>query len=264
MGTEVHVMLDAPRSARAERVLSSAEAEFERLEQTMSRFRPGSELSRLNREGYLARASSDLTHVLELALEARVATGGLFDPTVHDAVVGAGYDRTFEDLVEQAGETVRARCGGVVRIRGRRVVLAPGTRLDFGGIAKGFAVDRVCELVACSGPCVVNAGGDLCTRGGSWPVAITDELTVALDDGAMATSGTDRRRWRRGGREQHHLIDPRTGLPAETGLLRVTVVAATAVEAEVLAKAAFLGAEVDVPRALVLADGRVLLAGGLS
>ena len=79
----------------------------------------------------------------------------------------------------------------------------------------------------------------------------------------MATSGIDRRRWTRGGEERHHLIDPSTGLPAEAAYRRVTVVAPDAVEAEVLAKAVFLGADVDVPRVLVLADGRVVLAGGL-
>ncbi len=80
----------------------------------------------------------------------------------------------------------------------------------------------------------------------------------------MATSGRDRRRWVRGGEEQHHLIDPSTGRPSVSDLVRVTVVAGSAADAEVLAKAAFLGADVDVPRVLVSADGRVVLAGGLA
>ena len=109
----------------------------------------------------------------------------------------------------------------------------------------------------------VNAGGDLAVRGGAWPVGVAEDLTLELSHGGIATSGRDRRRWRRDGEELHHLIDPKTGRPAESDLLRVTVVAGSAVEAEVLAKAAFLGADVDVPRVLVTADGRTILAGGL-
>ena len=96
MGTDVELLLDAEPGERAERALDRAEAEFERLEQVMSRFRDDSELSRLNRDGRIADASPDLVRVVELALEAREATGGRFDPTVHDAVVAAGYDRTFD------------------------------------------------------------------------------------------------------------------------------------------------------------------------
>ena len=101
-------------------------------------------------------------------------------------------------------------------------------------------------------------------RGGSWPVGVTDDVTLELTRGAIATSGRDRRRWRRNGEELHHLIDPSTGRPAVSDVLRVTVVAGSATEAEILAKAAFLGADVDVPRVLVTADGRTVLAGGLA
>src|SRR3990172_316337 len=94
----------------------AAEAEFERLEAVMSRFRPESELSSLNREGSL-EASPDLLRVVELALEARERTGGRFDPTVHDAVLAAGYDRTFEELAEDAPSSPPATpCGGAVEV----------------------------------------------------------------------------------------------------------------------------------------------------
>jgi thiamine biosynthesis lipoprotein len=87
---------------------------------------------------------------------------------------------------------------------------------------------------------------------------------LELTTGAIATSGRDRRRWRCGDEERHHLIDPATSRPAVTDVLHVTVVAPTAVEAEVLAKVAFLGGAVDVPHVLVRSDGRVTLAGGLA
>lgn len=267
MGTGVELLLDAPAGERSERALDRAEAELERLEQVLSRFRDDSELSILNREGRSSSASPDLVRVLELALAAREATRGLFDPTVHDALVAAGYDRTFEEVAADGPATAPGcdtRCGGTVHVDGPTVTLSPGTRLDLGGIGKGYAVDRVVELLAVAGPCLVNAGGDLAVRGGSWPIGVTEELTLELSRGGMATSGRDRRRWIRGGKELHHLIDPSTGRPAESPLERVTVVADSAAEAEVLAKAAFLGADVDAPRVLVTAEGRTILAGGLA
>ena len=266
MGTDVELLLDAPEGERAEHAFDRAEAEFERLEQMMSRFRDDSELSRLNRDGRLEAASPDLIRVVELALAARELTGGRFDPTVHDAVIAAGYVRSFDDVPADTAGRVSAtpRCGGSARIDGRTIELDPGTRLDLGGIGKGYAVDQVAELLALTGPCLVNAGGDLAVRGGVWPVGVTSDLTLELTRGAIATSGRDRRRWRVGGAEMHHLIDPATGRPADGDIVSVTVVAESAVDAEVLAKAAFLGARVDVPHVLVTTDGRTVLAGGLA
>ncbi len=236
MGTEIELLVDAGDALRE---LDAAEAEFHRLEAILSRFREDSELSRLNREGTL-RAGPDLLRVVELALDGRARTGGRFDPTVHDALVAAGYDRTFEEIA--GGDPLPARpAGGEVHVDGARISLAPGVRLDFGGIGKGYAAERAAELLALAGPCLVNAGGDIAVRGGAWPVGVED-VTLELSSGGMATSGRDRRRW---GRGQHHLIDPRTGAPAKTDLLRVTVVAADAVEAEVLAKSVFLGGPSD-------------------
>jgi len=264
MGTEVEIFLDASEGERAESALDRAEAEFERLEQIMSRFRADSELSQLNREG-VVEAGPDLVRVVELALEARESSGGLFDPTVHGALVAAGYDRSFAELPldgPAAGDP--GACGGRVSVEGSTIQLESSTQLDLGGIGKGYTVDRVAAVLARTGSCLVNAGGDLAVRGGAWPVGIADGLTVELTRGAIATSGRDRRSWRRDGEAQHHLIDPSTGRPARTDLLRVTVVAASAVEADVLAKIAFLGGEVDVPRVLVTSDGTVVLAGGLA
>jgi thiamine biosynthesis lipoprotein len=264
MGTEVELLLDVGPSLEALSAFDDVEAEFHRLEKVFSRFDPDSELSRLNARGNAA-ASDDLRGVVRQALAARTRTGGLFDPTVHAALVGCGYDRSFE-LVgssSQAPDGVPG-CGGAVFLEGERIVLDPGVTLDLGGIAKGYAVDRACDLLAATGPCLVNAGGDLAVRGGAWPIAIEGGPTLELSSGAIATSGRDRRCWQQGGSPMHHLIDPRTSRPAETELLRVTVAAGCAAEAEVLAKAAFLGAPVGCPRALVFADGRTVLAGGLA
>jgi thiamine biosynthesis lipoprotein len=272
MGTEVELLVDADEPSPA---VLFAEAEFHRLEAILSRFQPDSELSRLNGAGDL-QAGPDLVRVVELALAARERTGGRFDPTVHDALVAAGYDRSFEQVpADRPGIIGGRRCGGVISVDRCTIALEPGIRLDLGGIGKGYAVECATTILAVAGPCLVNAGGDLAIRGGSWPVGVDTPdgpLTLELAEGALATSGRDRRRWRRNGRELHHLIDPFTGAPAETDLLRVTVVAADAVEAEVWAKTLFLAGEdqavgeadaLGLPTVLITADGRTRLAGGL-
>ena len=271
MGTEIDLFVDAPNGDAA---LAAAEGEFHRLESLFSRFRDDSELSRLNRDGAID-ASPDLAEVVALALRAREQTGGRFDPTIHEAIVAAGYDRSFELLSPDGNESRKARCGGGVRVDGDRIELEPGAKLDLGGIGKGYAAEQAATVLAAAGPCLVNAGGDVAIRAGAWPVGVqtsTGTLTLELSTGALATSGRDRRRWLRDGRELHHLIDPATGTSAEGDLLRVTVVGKDAVDAEVWAKALFLvgadAAEAEanalrLPCILVSTGGRTTTAGGL-
>jgi len=272
MGTDVELLVDAAGAGEA---LAAAEGEFHRLEAILTRFRPESELSRLNEAGSLD-AGPDLLEVVRLALEARGRTDGRFDPTVHDAVVAAGYDRTFEEVPEDGTAViVGSVCGGSVRIDGTRIELDPGVRLDLGGIGKGYAAARAAKLLSVAGPALVNAGGDIATAGGSWPVGVQTadgELPLRPSGRGLATSGRDRRRWRRNGEELHHLIDPATGAPSPSDVLRLTLVAPDAVEAEVWAKALYLAGadeaarEADMrglPCVLVTADGRTRLAGGL-
>lgn len=281
MGTRVEALLDAPPSAAVRAAFAFVRAEFERLERVFSRFRPDSELSRLNEAGSI-EAGPDLRAVVELALAARERTAGRFDPTLHDAVVAAGYDRTFDELDEHAAgrpapDPVIAR---EVTLRGRRIELGPGVRLDLGGIVKGYAADRCAQMLAPLGPCLVNAGGDLAVAGsrshGSWPVAVDvpnrEALTLAVASGGLATSGRDRRRWRQRGEERHHLIDPATCRPAEGGPLTVTVAGPSATDAEVAAKEIFLAGDdaehqadrLGTPAVIVHPDGRVRLTGGLA
>ena len=272
MGTEIELLVDA---SGADDALAAAESEFHRLEAILTRFRPESELCRLNEAGSL-EVGAELMELVELALAARASTDGRFDPTVHDAVVAAGYDRSFEQLPEEGTAViVGAVGGGSVLIDGSRIELAPGVRLDFGGIGKGYAAARAADLLSAAGPALVNAGGDIAVKGGTWPVGVETadgELTLELTSGGLATSGRDRRRWRRNGEELHHLIDPATGLPSPSDLLRVTVVASDAVEAEVWAKALYIAGEEEavreadmrgLPCVLVTVDGRARRAGGL-
>jgi FAD:protein FMN transferase len=273
MGTEIELLVEA---AAADDALAAAEHEFHRLEALLSRFRDDSELSELNHVGSID-AGPDLLRVVELALAARERTAGRFDPTVHDAVVAAGYDRTFTAVpADGPAAGAPAPAGGTVRIDANRIELDPGVRIDLGGIGKGYAAERAAELLATAGPCLVNAGGDIATRGASWPVGVrtgNGTLTLELIGSALATSGRDRRAWRRGGRQLHHLIDPSTGDSAASDVMRITVVAADAVDAEVLATSLFLAgmnagaAAADaagVPAVIVGGDGRTLLTGGLA
>jgi FAD:protein FMN transferase len=277
MGTDVRLQLAAEPANEA---LLAAEAEFRRLEGLLSRFLPSSELSRLNRYGRLL-VGPDLLTIVEAALAARERTQGRFDPTVHEALVAAGYDRTFKVVAAGSGGALASAeaCGGGVRVdrATASIALDPGVKLDLGGIAKGYAVDRALRILSLVGPALVDAGGDIAVSGKPWPVGVETSaatLTLELQACAVATSGRDRRRWAGPDGERHHLIDPATGRPAEGDLLRVTALASTALEAEVLAKALFLAgsaeraaAEADeqgTPAVLVTRAGRTLLAGGLA
>lgn len=274
MGTWVECLVDAPPSNPLREALEAVEHEFGRLERMLSRFRADSELSRLNRERAIEDASRELVELTALALDARARTGGRFDPTLHDALVAAGYDRTFDELTDAGAPAVLAPGGGKVTGGGRvtvserRIELGPGASLDLGGIAKGYAADRCVARLSAFGPALVNAGGDLAISGpragGPWPVGVdlpSGTLTLALGGGGLATSGRDRRRWRRGGEDRHHLIDPSTLRPAEGRPLSVTVTAASATEAEIRAKHLFLAqspeweAEAGGTPAVIVHDG---------
>jgi thiamine biosynthesis lipoprotein len=129
-------------------------------------------------------------------------------------------------------------------------------RLDFGGIAKGWAADQAVRRLAVHGPALVNAGGDIAVSGprqsgDGWLIGIDAPLglelpadtqleLIALRTGGVATSGRDYRRWQQNGAWQHHIIDPRSGVPADTDVLAATVIAPTAGDAEVAAKVVLL------------------------
>lgn len=255
---------------------------FAAWDRRLSRFRPDSELCRLNaRAGTVVPVSPVLLEVVGIALDAARATAGLVTPTLLDQLETAGYDRDFAaiDSGAGAGQPHRATASGPDSDAWRRIEidrragairLPAGVRIDLGGSAKGWAADRAARSLGRLGPALVDAGGDIASTGPppgepGWPVAVADPRApgeslglVCLTQGGLATSGRDRRRWWRDGRWQHHLIDPRTGLPAETDVLTATVTAGSAVDAELATKyALLLGAE----RGLQWLDGRGL--GGI-
>ncbi|CRK55270.1 Thiamin biosynthesis lipoprotein ApbE [Alloactinosynnema sp. L-07] len=238
---------------------ASARSRLAELESLWSRFRPDSELCRLNASpGRWLGLSEPTVALVSRAVRAWELTGGLFDPTILPALEAAGYTGTFEHLPDEpppgAAPGPAPGCAGI-EIRDGLVRLPPGVRLDFGGIGKGYAADLVAgemKAAGATGACV-NLGGDLratgsAPGGGPWVVAVEDEARpgtdlawLALAEGAVATSTRLRRRWRHGERDQHHLIDPLTGVPATNPVVSVTVVAGEAHWAEALAKAALIG-----------------------
>ena len=252
MGSEVHVLVP---HASAAHCTSAVEELFAEWEDVLSRFRPESELSLLNaRAGTAVGVGPILLSALEASLEAARATGGLFDPALGHELVRLGYDRSFEEIGAAAPASGPPRGGGawrgIVVDRAAGVVILPaGSSLDLGGIAKGMAVDASLELLAKMGveAALVSAGGDLAVLGlppgrRAWSVRVggAGGPVVPLVRGALATSGTSRRRWRQGDVMRHHLVDPATGDPALSGLREVTVAGGTCRLAEVGASAAFV------------------------
>ena len=247
--------------------LRAIEHLFAIRERTFSRFLEGSELARVNAgAGQPTPVSSVFAELLRVALEARRETGGLVDPTLGAHLEAAGYDRDFSLLDEDGSSTAPWPVRASVWLEGATVTVPSRVRLDLNGVVKGRTVDDALSLMTGDG--FVSAGGDIAARG-EITVALPGGGTVALKQGALATSGTDRRRWVRAGRAQHHLIDPRTGKPSLSPWQQVTVCAATCVGADIAAKAAFLlgpagPAWLDargLPGRFRTADGRVLVNG---
>lgn len=213
---------------------------FADRERIFSRFRPESELNRVNRaSGSVVRLSAPFAEMVELALHAARQTDGLVDPTLGAAIEAAGYDRDFSESTPSAAAAAPGARGRWCYLRLRETLLhrPRGVLLDLNGVVKGKTVDDALALI--DGDGFVSAGGDLAARG-AVDVALPDGGAVRVLQGGLATSSTAKRRWLRAGEWQHHLVDPRTGRPCEVPWHVVTVSAATCLQADVAAKAALL------------------------
>ena len=259
MGSRILALLDGA-TLQAEESLGQLPAWFEQWEQVLSRFRSGNELDRLNRsDGRPMAVSKTLWDVFRAARAAEKFTGGLVAPTVLDALMVAGYDRSFESLTPDLTSHSYSLPGlpdpaGVIvwDMPTRSLVLPDSVHLDLGGVAKGWAADQAVRRLSRHGPALVNAGGDIAIRGpladgAAWPVGVSDPFqsgayfeTLKLTRGGVATSGKDYHRWLKDGIWHHHIIDPRTGLPADTDVLAATVIAPTVMQAEAAAKAVLI------------------------
>ena len=259
MGGEMLAILESETDSPPS-ILSEVPGWFEDWEQTLSRFRADSELSRLNRTfDEPVKVSDTLWDVFQYSLSAETITHGLVTPTVLDAMLEAGYDQNFEALphsqqkIERSVATAINQLSFVLRDESSKTICLPqGVRLDFGGVAKGWAAHKAAERLKEYGPAVMNAAGDISisgalTSGAPWQIGVrnpfapdTNFETLNLNRCGVATSGKDHRRWNKNGLPYHHIIDPYTSQPAKTNVMTATIVAPTVMEAEAAAKAVLI------------------------
>jgi thiamine biosynthesis lipoprotein ApbE len=298
LGTSVHLIVTEPRAL--EPACRLLRADLAAVDAACSRFRADSEIVALDRvprwRGRTGpvKVSPLLAEAVGVALRAARATDGDVDPTVGEAMSAAGYDRDFT-LVRREGPPVRLT---VRRVPGWRAVrldeqarllsLPAGVRLDLGATAKAWAADRAAERIAAELGCgvLVNLGGDIAVAGpgpaGGWRIRVQDvagrpedppsgpAAVVAIHSGGLATSSTAARRWRRGGDVLHHILDPRSGLPAALVWRTVSVAAATCTGANTASTAAIIRgaaapawlASLGVAARLVAESGAVRTVGG--
>ncbi len=256
MGTLVHVTVVHARAARARELADVAYDEIDRLEAVFSRHRPGTPVSRLNRDGVLDDPPPELVAVLSRALRVAELTGGAFDPTVLPLI--ELHRRSFAETgAPPARRDLRhamARVGyrGVVVDAGRIAFARPGMAVSLDGIAKGHILDRVVERVTAEGAAGVLAdgGGDISAgegevAGRGWPVGVEHPRepgvllgTIEVRNQGVATSG-DHQRAHTPDFRHHHIVDPRTGVsPGHASA--ATVVASSAMDADALATAAMV------------------------
>lgn len=267
------VLVTVAEQAHPEHCADLARAGVERLhqlEQRWSRFLPSSEISGLNAaDGQPRIASSDTVRLVEAMVRAWHATEGGFDPTLLGTLVELGYAASRGDATLRTSLAPSCTRQGhpdeiLVDAGSGSIQLPRGTSLDPGGLGKGLAADIVAEqLLQAGAPGVaVEVGGDLRVAGippigDSWTIAIDPAgpggrpRLVELRDGGVATSTSRLRTWFGGGRQHHHLIDPRRLQSADTGAVACTVVAGTAAWAEAFTKVAFA---VDIPDAVARFD----------
>ena len=289
-GSRCTVIVADTRVGDAEVAVVQARRRLLEWHDQFSRFEPGSELSRLNDASEeTVSVSPMMRRIVQAAVDAARATGGLVDPTLVGAIERAGYTSHFRGdglPLRVALALAPHRAPGrpapesswklVTTDRRAGTVRRPrGVRIDAGGIAKGVFADELAALLGGYDAYVVDCGGDMRLGGRlglSREVHVASPFddsilhTFALRTGGVATSGVGRRSWLDAdGRPAHHLLDPATGRPAFTGIVQTTALAPTATEAESLSKAALLSGperagEVLVHGgAIVLEDGNFIV-----
>jgi len=271
-------------------------AELAAIDAACSRFRPDSELSRVNHaRGRPVPVSALFAEALAVALAAAEFTDGDVDPTCGQSLVRLGYDRDFAQARARTGPLRQppSPAGGWRSVdldRDRREVTVPaGVMLDLGATAKALAADRAAASIRDAAGCgvLVNLGGDIAVAGDppgdGWRVGIADDVgfdtrmadiehsqVVLIRDGGLATSSTSARAWRRDGADLHHIIVPATGWPADSCWRTVSVAAASCAGANIASTAAILRGEQAVrwldglrlPARLVRRDGSAVTVAG--
>jgi len=293
LGTSVVLRVCDPEALA--RARATVEGELAAIDLACSRFRPDSELSRLNaRAGRSTQVGPLLMEVLEVAVRAAECSDGDVDPTLGRSLELAGYDRDWRLLAPATGQpeapaaiAVRVRAGWreiVLDGASRSARVPAGVRLDLGASAKAWAADRAAAAAAGVAGCgvLVSLGGDIATAGsapeGGWRIRVTDDhrshpsapgQTVSIRSGGLATSSTTVRRWSHDGHTMHHIIDPRTGVPVRGTWRTASVAAATCTDANIAATAALVRgapaagwlAALGLPARLLDTEGEVTAVG---
>ena len=293
-GTTAVLLLTEPAALRQARAI--ADRVLADVDLACSRFRPDSELVRLNAAGGRPLAiSATFADLIAAALRAAKLTGGDVNPTCARALAGLGYDRDFAD-VQAAGDAGPRLTGAVGPLpawrsvhldrAARRAWLDHGAQIDLGATAKAWASDRCAEKIADSLNCgvLVSLGGDVAVAGPPpeehWRIRVTDDhagdpesapgQTVTISSGGLATSSTTVRTWTVGGRPVHHIIDPATGEPTRSCWRTVSVAAGTCTDANIASTAAIIRGvaalgwlhDLGLPARLVRDDGSVQTTAG--
>jgi thiamine biosynthesis lipoprotein ApbE len=291
LGTLVQLVVTDPRDlTEARRLLA---ADLDEVDVACSRFRADSEICHLRTaQGRPARVSPLLAEAIAVALRAARLTDGDVDPTVGAAMWAVGYDRDF-DLVPRSGPPLPVTTRTVpgwreVHLEGQTLTMPDGIQLDLGATAKAWAADRAAARIASrlGGGVLVSLGGDIAVAGavpdGGWRVRVQDVTglpedppagpyaLIAIHAGGLATSSTAARRWQRGGDVLHHILDPRTGRPADAVWRTVSVAADTCADANAASTAAVIRgraalgwlARLGLPARLVDTTGVVFTVAG--
>ncbi len=223
-----------------------------------SRFLADSEISKLNNSpGTPVAVSARTVELVNVMLHGHRITGGAFDPTLLPALLAEGYAASLVNPERVTSLPVGSQRRGSphgVTVEGLQVTLPTGTTLDSGGAGKGLAADIVAKFARDNGAlgAMVEVGGDLrvsgvSPRADSWRLAIEHPMeasrrlsVINVADAGVATSTVSKRRFVVDGRPTHHIIDPRTGLSADSDVLQATVIAPSAAQAEIATKIAFV------------------------
>lgn len=257
---------------------------IDECEQRFSRFLPASEVTELNRwAGEWFRASDELLEMLQLSMQFHNATNGIFDPSILPDLKQIGYDRSMDDIraqgsqVDDSSASYRASRPGFRQtefdLTENLIRIPSGTEIDLGGIAKGWIVKKAAELLnTYVDVCAVSAGGDIQfigqpLDGFDWDIYLEDPrdtirmlAQLHIPPGGVATSSVMKRKWMQGEKVRHHLIDPRTGQPAQTEWLSVTVISPDVITSDVYAKAILIAGEKEAASLLKSAPDIIYIA----
>lgn len=265
MGSEIAISIITDDDISAHHAIARTQRAIADFEQRFSRFLPDSELSHVNRAEGAFQASREMIAILTEAQQWHEKTGGIFDPTVIMSLEALGYDKSVDFSQAPTDDNNTPDINGIrnqfaartpftslrIDMNTQTICVPQGLRIDLGGIGKGYIVDACADdIMKTHRDFWLSAGGDICVSGTNcgepWSIGVQDPFAPAEDIGyiaiekntrqALATSGIIKRKGMKGDIAWHHIIDPRTGMPADNDIIAVTILAPTVTTADILAK----------------------------